>query len=424
MKKILVYSHDGFGLGNIRRMLEITTHLVDRDPEITVLLVSGSAKLHAFRIPARVDYVKLPCIGRSEKGDTVVRSLNIGSEDTVRLRADIIRTAAVRFNPDLILVDKKPFGLYGELKAALTALRRGKKRPKMVLLLRDILDAPDATIRDWEKNGYHDAIQALYDQVLIVGTRELFDAVREYRFPKLTAEKVRYCGYIERPAPTKPREKVRAELGFGDEPMVLVTAGGGADGYAMMKAYLSGLAGRTRECSFRTLVISGPEMPASERDEIVSLAARCARVTVKEFTDDMVSCMNAADLVVSMGGYNTVCELLTLKKEAIIVPRVRPVQEQWIRAERMQEMGLLRAIHPDMLTPECLIEAVEHELAADGAQRHGLDSFVMDALPRIAQAIADVMSETPVVTPRRWKLDFSLPAMGIARENLPATAAV
>ncbi len=419
MKKILVYSHDAYGLGNIRRMLEITAHLVESDPEIHVLLVSGSPMLHAFRIPERVDYIKLPCIGRSEKGETVVKSLGISPEDTIRMRANIIMMAALDFDPDVVLVDKKPFGLQDELHLALTMLGQRRKRAKTVLLLRDILDAPEVTAAQWEKSGYHEAIRAHYDQVAIVGTEDVFDAVTEYRFPEATADRVRYCGYIKRPAPARTRDQVRAELGFGAEPMVLVTAGGGADGYAMMKTYLQGLAARGPGKPFRTLLISGPEMSPAQRQEIIGLAERCPGVTVKEFDRDMIGSMNAADVVIAMGGYNTVCELLTLRKKSIIVPRVRPVQEQWIRAERMQAMGLLRALHPDQLTPESLIAAVDEELGRDNVRSHALYNFAMDGLPRIGRLIQELL---PQQQPREAPAAPARPQRRQAREGFSGVA--
>jgi predicted glycosyltransferase len=60
MTKVLIYSHDTYGLGNIRRMLAISRHIVDRDPNASVLIVSGSPMLHAFRIPARIPPPLLP----------------------------------------------------------------------------------------------------------------------------------------------------------------------------------------------------------------------------------------------------------------------------------------------------------------------------------------------------------------------------
>ena len=111
MKRVLIYSHDTFGLGNIRRMLEVARHLVDSSPDLSVLIITGSPMLHAFRIPARVDYVKLPCLWRNVEGRYAARFLDLSLEATVRLRANIISGTIADFEPDLILVDKKPFGV-------------------------------------------------------------------------------------------------------------------------------------------------------------------------------------------------------------------------------------------------------------------------------------------------------------------------
>jgi predicted glycosyltransferase len=92
-------------------------------------------------------------------------------------------------------------------------------------------------------------------------------------------------------------------------------------------------------------------------------AAALPQVSVQDFSDDMMSLMAAADVVVAMGGYNTVCELLTLRKRAVLVPRVLPGQEQAIRAERMAALGLVRTLHPSRLTPEALMAAIGRELA-------------------------------------------------------------
>ena len=98
-----------------------------------------------------------------------------------------------------------------------------------------------------------------------------------------------------------------------------------------------------------------------------------------------------ADVVVSMGGYNTVCELLTLRKRLIVVPRVRPVQEQLIRAQRMAAGGLLRMVHPDQLTPASLWQVVHAELAAlsRGAPLPQLQA--MGGLPQVTKALFDLV---------------------------------
>lgn len=395
MKKILVYSHDTFGLGNIRRMLEISRHLAETDPDVSVLIVSGSPMLHAFRIPSRVDYLKLPCLARSVQGDYHVKYLDLGYDQTIRLRANLIVSAVLDFAPDLILVDKKPCGVGNELAAALDLLQRRGNRPKTVLLLRDILDAPHETAQIWRKNGYHEAIEAFYDQVLVVGSQEVFDLTSEYDFPASSSRKVRYCGYLRRPPGQATRAQMRQQLGIGEAPLVFISAGGGEDGHHLLSSYVQGLRALAHPPAFKTLLICGPEMSETQRRQIVGAAAPLSHVEVREFSDDMMGCMDAADLVVAMGGYNTTCEILTLRKRAILVPRIRPVQEQWIRAERLDRLGLVRAIHPDALTPTGLLRAVQDELGRGNVYPSGLYQLDLEGLPRIADSVSQLLYNGP-----------------------------
>jgi predicted glycosyltransferase len=378
MKRVLIYSHDTFGLGNIRRMLEVARHLVDSSPDVSVLVVTGSPMLHAFRIPPRVDYLKLPCLARDTGGRYGARFLELSLANTVKLRANLIRSAVSDFAPDLLLVDKKPFGVEDELCSAFEALPSAPRRPRLVLLLRDILDHPATTAPIWRKNGYFDAVTAWYDQVLVVGTPQVFDLREEYGFPPLAAAKVRYCGYIARPAGRRSRAAMRAELGVADgEPLVLVTPGGGEDGETVLLAMLRGLADLSPAQRPRTHIVCGPELAEARRDAIAAEAQGLTGVSFQAFSDDMMSLMAACDVAVSMGGYNTVCELLTLRKRAIVVPRSRPGFEQLIRAQRMAALGLLRWLDPAQLSPGSLIAALRDELraVADHEQRPPLTAM-------------------------------------------------
>jgi len=201
-----------------------------------------------------------------------------------------------------------------------------------VLLLRDILDTPDATKGIWVKHNYHDIIRAQYDSVLVAGSREIFNLSEEYQFPLASRQKVRFCGYLRRKPGHRSREVVRSDLGVSSEKLILVTPGGGEDGHHLLTCYLDGLQTTPREHIPKTVIFFGPELSTAQRLDVLERAQYHANVSIKEFTDDMMSYMAAADLVVSMAGYNTVCEILTLRKPAIPVPRVKPVQEQWIRA--------------------------------------------------------------------------------------------
>lgn len=365
MKKVLIYSHDTFGLGNIRRMLEVARHLVASSPDVSVLVITGSPMLHAFRIPPGIDYVKLPCLQRNLQGHYAARSLSLSLAETVRLRANLIRSTLADFAPDLVLVDKKPFGVEDELAGALQAMHELQHRPRLVLLLRDILDSPEATARVWRKNGYFEAITTYYDQVLVVGCPEVFDLRHEYDFPPFAAAKVQYCGYIAREPGRQTRTQMRQALGVAaHERLLLVTPGGGEDGHALVDAALRGLAGLPADQRPRMHIVCGPEMAATQREGMAAAAQALPGVSLQDFSDDMMSLQAAADVVLAMGGYNTVCELLSCGRRGVLVPRIKPGLEQCIRAQRMAGLGLLAMVHPDELTPVTLMRAVQQELLA------------------------------------------------------------
>ncbi len=380
-RRIMIYTHDAYGLGNARRMLLIAERIAAEDPDSSVLVVSGSPMVHAFRLTGSLDYVKLPTVGRDSRGGYGVRSLQVEYRDVLQLRSNLIYQSILDFDPDVVLVDKKPYGLGDELRRPLELLRKRGRLPACALVLRDILDAPAETVRQWTDRGYYDAVRDYYRRVLVVGCSEVFDLADEYRFPPELRERTRYCGYLDRVAARAPGAAIRPLVG-GQDPLVLVTVGGGEDGYRLLETFLDGIA----DCAdaFHTVMVCGPEMAAEQRAELRRRGAGHTRLSMLDFTDDLPGLMESADVVVSMGGYNTVCELLGLGKRAVVVPRSVPVAEQLIRATRMQRLGLLACLDPDNLTPGKLIDAVHGQLAAGGsvAVTQRLDMGGLDAVVR------------------------------------------
>ncbi|NDJ16443.1 glycosyltransferase family protein [Myxacorys almedinensis] len=393
--RIMVYSHDAYGLGNVRRMLAICEYLLDAIPDLSILLLSGSPMLQSFRLPQRLDYIKLPCLNRDESGQLSTKYLSTDLEMLLTLRADIMLAAARNFQPDLLMVDKKPYGLRDELKTTVRYLKVTQPQTRFVLLLRDILDTPATTIREWQTHGYYAAIADYYDQILVVGMPEIFDPRHEYALPPDIAAKIIFCGYVQKAPGHRQPHAIRQELGVAAaERLVLVTTGGGADGYPLVAAYLDGLTSRlSANPPFKTLVITGSEMPVDQQQKIQEKARSLPQVQVLEFTNDPMSYIAAADLVVCMSGYNTITEVLSQAKRAIVVPRTKPGQEQLIRAERMQKFNLLVAIEPELLTPELLRSTVERELQTLGTSRAAL-CLDLGALPQVAQTISDLLPHT------------------------------
>jgi len=369
--KILLYSHDTFGLGNIRRSILLGELFTAEYPRAAVLLVTGSPMIHAFRIPDRMDYVKLPCLNRVSAEQYAPRFLVDCADEVRRTRSEIIEHTAIGFQPDIFIVDKRAAGIEGELVPALEALRRLARPPRVVLGLRDILDAPARTRQALRTNGSFEIIERYYDEVWIYGSRGIFDAVAEYDFPPGVGARTRYCGYLRRRAlPRPPRTGT---------PRVLVTTGGGADGDALIRSYLAGLAG-VPPGELTSLVILGPQLDLASAEALRALAAGRPDVTFIDFEADLTRRYAEADVVVSMAGYNTVCELLTANATAVLVPRAEPVEEQLIRARCLASRRLFSMVEPSELTPDRLMGAVRAALASTPAAVSPID---MEGLMRI-----------------------------------------
>jgi predicted glycosyltransferase len=384
MKKLLVYSHDTYGIGNIRRMLAICRHLLEEIPDLSILLITGSPVIHRLPLPETLDYIKLPGLNRTGRGEYTTKYLSADVGDAIRLRSDLILAAVANFKPDLLMVDKKPLGVKGELAATLCYLEAEQSETRQVLILRDILDSPEAIISNWERNGHYDAIGRFYDLVLVLGEKAIFDPVVEYRFPRPVVDKTIFCGYVRKEVEMESREEIRKSMkANGRRKIVLVTAGGGQDGYHVIENYLKGIR-KSPVDGVQSLVVCGPEMPQQQRGNLQEQADGDPHVQFYSFTGEMESLIAAADVVVAMAGYNTVCEILSLNKRAIVIPRVRPTEEQWIRAEKMARLGLFKAIHPDDLTPERLMSCLRDSLARDGDVAPAIN---LNALPVVAERV-------------------------------------
>lgn len=354
--KIVLYSHDTFGMGNIRRTLLLAEEFITSYPGASILIITGSPMIHAFRIPKGIDYIKLPCLDRLEAEEYAPRFLSGCANEVKQTREAILRESILQFNPDLIVVDKRAAGVDGELLPTLHSLHQKGRHTKLVLGVRDILDEPERTRKVLIGNGSFEVIERFYDEVWVYGCKTVFDTVKEYAFPESVVQKTVYCGYLKRPTLSAER--------LDGPPRILVTTGGGGDGGDVIEAYLTGLSTLPRNVALRSTIIFGPQMPHARRAEILHRFDYMADVAFLEFEAEIAKRYAQSDVVVSQAGYNTVCELLSFSRRAILVPRSEPVREQLIRARLMAQRGFFECIEPQALTPEILIARVREAIGS------------------------------------------------------------
>ncbi|MCZ6733753.1 MAG: glycosyltransferase [Gammaproteobacteria bacterium] len=340
--RVLIYSHDTFGLGHLRRCHTIAQSLVARRKGLSVLILSGSPIIGSFDFRSRVDFVRIPGVIKLRNGEYSSLSLHIDMSELLEMRASIIQHTAKVFNPDVFLVDKEPLGLRGEIHQTLHMLKRAGTQ--CVLGLRDIMDDPILLAREWRRKNPVPALRDLYDEIWVYGLPQICNPLAGIDLPETVRAKITYTGYLRRNLPEHGGAAGRTR--YFDEPYLLVTTGGGGDGELLIDWVLRAY---EADCDipYPALLVFGPFMAPRRREYFHKRVSRLAQVKAITFDTEVESLMAGAVGVVAMGGYNTFCEILSFDKRALLIPRTKPRQEQVIRASRAHELGLVR-----MLTDE------------------------------------------------------------------------
>ena len=351
--RIALYSHDAMGLGHMRRNLLIAQALAGTGLRANVLVIAGAGEATAFGLPDGVDCLTLPALRKDGQGGYHPRNLNLSLDKLVELRSRTICTALEAFQPELFIVDKLPRGVRCELDLSLARLNE-VGRTTCVLGLRDVLDEPEAVRRDWRKEASEAAIRKYYGAIWVYGDPRVYDMAKEYRLAADIAGKVQYTGYLDQ------RQRVQdayssdtdplAVLGLPMGRLLLCLVGGGQDGARLAEAF--SLASMPTDAV--GVIVTGPYMPADVLARLQHRASQTPRLRVLRFVPEPAILVSRAERIVAMGGYNTTCEILSFRKPALLVPRVKPRLEQWIRASRMSDLDLLDMLHPDALHPDAI----------------------------------------------------------------------
>jgi predicted glycosyltransferase len=406
--RVLIYSHDSFGLGHLRRCRTIAHSLVANQPKLNVLILTGSPIIGRFSFPARVDFVRVPGIIKLGNGEYTSLNLEFHVEQTLALRASIIEHTASVFRPHLFLVDKEPLGLLGEVRSALATLKR-RGGCRLVLGLRDIMDDPSLLAEEWRRKRALPALQRLYDDIWVYGLRDVYDPIEAYGFPAKVAAKTSFTGYLPRETSPDVALPPEVETIIRNGAFLLVTPGGGGDGAPLIDATLAAYERHDARLPWPALVVYGPFLSARERAGFERRAARLPRVRTLVFHEHLENLIERAAGVLCLGGYNTFCEILSLRKRSLIVPRVTPRAEQLLRANAASRLGLAQTLRPDQLTPETLADALARlpEQPPPASQRiPGL----LDGLRFINQTVA------------KWRVEEP-PARGAARPERSGSTA-
>lgn len=379
--RVLLYSHDSQGLGHVRRNVALAHALAQHLPGrtgrgVTGMLLTGLDGIGAT-LPAGFDVVSLPGIHKAA-GGYAPRHVEVPMDDLIRVRRELLSAVALRFRPDLVVVDRHPYGVDNELRKALWRLRRRQPGTRIVLGLREVLDQPEAVAREWAAVDL-DRFRHTFDEIWVYGDPAVHDLRTSGELPERLHDMVRFTGYLSTGRWTDPGARRHPR------PYVVTMVGGGSDGDALCRA----AAAAPVPPGHRHLVVTGPQMDEQAHEEVRALATPDTEVVRR--VDDGLRTIRGAAAVVAMAGYNTVTELLSTSVPGLLVPRERPRLEQAIRARALARTGAVDTVSADAVTPELLGRWLAAATGRRVLRRH-LDR---DGLAVVAGRAAELVPAAP-----------------------------
>ncbi len=382
--RVLMYSHDTFGLGHLRRCRTIAHSLVQDYRGMMVLIISGSQIAGAFDYRSRVDFVKIPSVIKLRNGEYTSLSEHIDVKDTIEMRRSIIQHTAKSFQPDIFIVDKEPMGLRGEIEDTLAYLK--SQGTTLVLGLRDVMDAPHLLQAEWQRNDVMAKIDRFFDHIWVYGPPDFYDPLTGLDVPQSVRDRMEFVGFLERSAHGNKPSQNQPEGEY-----ILVTTGGGGDGADLindvMNAYL-----HDPGLPERALVVLGPYMTADLRAEFTRKGQSIPQIEVIDFDTRMEELIAGSKAVVGMGGYNTYCEILSFDKPALIVPRVIPREEQLLRASRAAELGMVDMLLPEEARNPARMAAALRALVRRAPPSKGWPGLRLDGLDNISALVGEELA--------------------------------
>jgi predicted glycosyltransferase len=384
--RVLFWVQQLLGSGHLKRAATLTEAMAAHGLQVT--LVAGGMPM-PWLLPRGVEVVQLPAIRTSDP--SFARLVDAHGEPDLepvwRERQAILQSLLAELRPQVLITEMFPFGRRAfrrELLPLLEAAAALRPRPWRLASVRDILvQKPARESYAWMR----DAALAHYDRILVHTDPKLVPFGRTFPFATDLADRLVDTGYVVAPPSTAP-----PDLG---PPEVLVSAGGGRVGAALLEAAIEARAA-TSLAGAPWRLVAGASL--AEHDFEALRARLPAGMALDRHRSDFDALFANSLLSVSQAGYNTVVEGLWLGKPMVLVPfETASETEQRIRAERLASLGLAQIVRENGLGASSLARAIDaatrRPLAADAVSELNLDGAAATA--RLVAELAARPAHTP-----------------------------
>lgn len=357
MKRLIFYCQYSFGMGHLVRSIEVARALA-RDFEVT--LVAGGDPVEGLQFPSPVKLVRLPAL-EARPGFQGLRPCDpaAGLEETQRARQRQLLDLFENLRPEVLVIELFPFGRKQFSFELIPLLKRASQSDTFVVCsLRDILVRKHNQAEHEQRTC--EIANAYFDLILVHGDPALVPIDETFsRTGDLRCE-LRYTGYVVKRAPEIQSLPAPAY------PTIVGSIGGGRseEGWHLLEALIDAAALLRNRIPHEFRIFAGPFMPDDAYAGLRRLAEGARNARLQKYTPDLIPQLAAADLSVSLGGYNTTMDILRKGVRALILPAADSGdQEQALRASKLECLGAIEAIDPARVTPSRIAAQIVHALS-------------------------------------------------------------
>ncbi len=357
MKKIMFYCQNLMGLGHLVRSTEIIRSLVK---EFEVCLIDGGTIVENFEIPSAVRTIRIPTLRVRNRNLEVVES-NLTLEEVKEIRKHKLLKVFDEFQPDCLITEGYPFSkgkLAFELIPLLEQVKLSRRDTETVCCVRDIVLSKNNYYRDKRKLEIkkRDLINRYYDLLLIHSDPKIHRLEEDFSLTRELKCKVNYTGYVVQSPPENllPTAEDITSLS-SRKPMILVSIGGGRFGHELIETILATAPLVEKLLPHQFNIFTGPLMPEEKFLALQTAAVGKNNISLRRYTAHLLDYMSKASLSISLGGYNTTMNILRTGVKAMIFPS-NDGDEQKIRGEKLERLGIVQVIRPQDLNPDGLAQ--------------------------------------------------------------------
>lgn len=356
--KVAYYCQHVLGIGHLHRSLEICRAMAV-DHSVTMILGGSPIQIEK----GQIDIFQLPGLMMNEEFQNLApvdpgRSLSEVQSEREKILFHFIET----FQPDVFMIELYPFGrkaFRNELDPVLKALRKGRLRPSLtVCSLRDILvERTDST--KFEKRVIS-TLNDFFDLILVHGDRRLCSIDETFSRVSDIHPDVIYTGYVSPDAGQQSKTTFRKNRGIEDgHKYVVGSIGGGSVGSELLASIVDAVK-FLNDKKIHLDIFTGPY--CSDEQYTILRQKSGNNINIQRFTSDFIDHLNAADLSVSMAGYNTTMNCLATGTPALFYPFMQN-NEQFTRISKLEKLVPFQMISKEQLSIKPLAELIATQLA-------------------------------------------------------------